>query len=341
MEICLSDPEHGYYRRRQPIGAAGDFVTAPEVSQIFGELIGLWCAVSWRQMGAPGHINLVELGPGRGTLMQDALRAAEREPAFYTAFSVHLVEIGERLRDAQRNGLAGAAVTWHETLADVPSGPILLIANEFFDALPVHQYEMTASGWRERLVSFQGGTCCLKLAATPSALKRRGDVGEVFEVAPARTGYMADIALRLERDGGAALIVDYGHGESANGDTLQAVRGHKPQSVFAEPGLADLTSHVDFQALGSAAAALALHGPVRQGDFLRALGIEARAASLQREATPEQGRDIETALHRLTDPQQMGKLFKALAVTPIGAPVPAGFERLAAAPAASQGGGAW
>jgi len=341
MEICLSDPEHGYYRRREPIGAAGDFVTAPEVSQMFGELIGLWCAVSWRQMGAPERVNLVELGPGRGTMMRDALRAAAAEPGFRAAVSLHLVETGDSLRETQHQSLADTAAAWHDTLANMPPGPLLLIANEFFDALPVHQYEMTTEGWRERLVSFEDGNCCPALAETPSALRRPGEVGDVFELAPARNDYMAEIAARVERDGGAALIIDYGHTESANGDTLQAVRAHKAQPLFAEPGLADLTSHVDFAALGRAAPAVSLHGPVRQGDFLRALGIEARAAKLQRSATPEQARDIETALHRLIEPRQMGDLFKALAVTTKGAPVPAGFERLAAAPEASQGSGAW
>ena len=341
MEICLSDPEHGYYRRREPIGAAGDFITAPEVSQMFGELIGLWCAVTWRQMGAPERINLVELGPGRGTLMQDALRAVGAEPEFCRAMSLHLVETGERLRDAQRQRLADAAAAWHLSLDDVPPGPLLLIANEFFDALPVHQYEMTAEGWRERLVTFRDGACRLQVAPLPCVLNRPGQPGDVFEQAPARNTYMADIAARLQRHGGAALIIDYGHNESANGDTLQAVRAHRAQSIFAEPGLADLTSHVDFAALGRAAPGLALHGPRRQGEFLRALGIEARAATLQRSATPEQAQEIDSALHRLLDTRQMGDLFKALALTQQGAPVPAGFERHMVARQASQGTGTW
>ncbi|MEE8172116.1 MAG: SAM-dependent methyltransferase [Alphaproteobacteria bacterium] len=341
MELCLNDPEHGYYRRREPIGAQGDFVTAPEVSQMFGELIGLWCAVSWRQMGAPERVNLIELGPGRGTMMQDALRAVRAEPDFCRALSLHLVETGERLRDAQQRSLAGVPAAWHVSLAAVPPGPLLLVANEFFDALPVHQYELTAEGWRERLVTFGAGRCHLELAEPPSALARPGQVGEVFEQAPARNKYMADIASRLEIEGGAALIIDYGHGESANGDTLQAVRAHRAQSIFAEPGLADLTAHVDFEALGRAAPRVSVHGPVRQGEFLRRIGIEARAAALQRSATSEQAHQIDTALHRLLDTRQMGDLFKALALTQVGAPVPAGFERPAAAPQAAHGSGAW
>ncbi len=341
MEICLNDPEHGYYRRRQPIGAAGDFVTSPEVSQMFGELIGLWCAVSWRQMGAPERVNLVELGPGRGTLMQDALRAVAAEPEFLAAISLHLVETGERLRQAQSHSLAGFTPAWHASPAALPPGPLIIVANEFFDALPVHQYELTATGWRERLVAFGDGGCRLELAELPCALKRPGQVGDVFEQAPARNDYMAEIATRLEAQGGVALIIDYGHTESANGDTLQAVRAHRAQSIFAEPGLADLTSHVDFEALGRAAAAVSLHGPLRQGEFLRRLGIEARAATLRRSATPEQSDQISSALHRLLDARQMGDLFKALALTRHGAPAPAGFERVAAPPAAAHGTSTW
>jgi len=341
MEMCLNDPEHGYYRCREPIGAAGDFVTAPEVSQMFGELIGLWCAVTWRQMGAPERINLVELGPGRGTLMQDALRALRAEPEFCRAMSLHLVETGDRLRDAQYQRLAGTPAAWHLSLDTVPPGPLLLIANEFFDALPVHQYEMTAEGWRERLVTFLNGACQSQLATLPCALNRPGRPGDLFEQAPARNTYMADIAARLQRHGGAALIIDYGHSESVNGDTLQAVRAHRAQSIFAAPGLVDLTSHVDFAALGRAAPGLALHGPRCQGDFLRALGIEARAATLQRSATPEQTQEIDNALHRLLDTRQMGNLFKVLVVTQLGAPVPAGFERPAPAQQALQGTATW
>ena len=341
MEICLNDPEHGYYRRRQPIGAAGDFVTAPEVSQMFGELIGLWCAVSWRQMGAPERVNLVELGPGRGTLLLDAMRALHTQPEFLAAISLHLVETGERLRHAQRHSLAGFTPTWHASLAALPPGPLIIVANEFFDALPVHQYELTATGWRERLGTFDGESCHLELAEPPCALNRPGQLGDVFEQAPARNDYMADIARRLESHGGVALIIDYGHTESANGDTLQAVRAHRAQSIFAEPGLADLTSHVDFEALGRAAVRLSLHGPVRQGEFLRRLGIEARAATLRRSATPEQSDQIASALHRLLDSRQMGDLFKALALTRHGAPPPAGFEGAVAPAQAAQGHATW
>ena len=328
MALCLSDPDFGYYTNREPIGAAGDFVTAPEVSQMFGELIGLWCAVTWRQLGAPAPVHLVELGPGRGTLMKDALRAIESEPEFSAALTPHLVETGTRLRESQQQALAGTPAVWHDDLTTLPSGPLLLIANEFFDALPAQQFEKREYGWRERLVTYRDGAFHPLLAETTAALARPGEIGDVFEVAPARSRYMADIAARLNAHGGAALIIDYGHTESANGDTLQAVRAHRAQSIYAEPGLADLTSHVDFEALRRAATGLQTHGPVTQGSFLRSLGIEARAASLQRSATEQQADDIGTALQRLLEPAQMGQLFKVVAMTPMGSPPPAGFERL-------------
>ena len=341
MDLCLNDPAHGYYRTREPIGAAGDFVTAPEVSQMFGELVGLWCAVTWRQMGAPAPVRLVELGPGRGTLMKDALRATVAEPDFRAALTLHLVETGDRLRAAQAESLADTGAAWHDSLIDVPPGPMLLVANEFFDALPVHKFERAEDGWHERLVTFRDGGFQFELAEKVAVLDRPGGQGELFEQAPARACYMAEIAARLGTVGGAALIIDYGHAESANGDTLQAVRAHKPQPVFAEPGLADLTSHVDFEALARASAkSAAVHGPVRQGPFLRALGIETRAALLQRSATPEQARDIESALYRLIDSRQMGDLFKVMALTAKGAPAPAGLESRAAAGRA-QGACAW
>jgi len=328
MALCLGDAEFGYYTSREPIGAAGDFVTAPEISQMFGELIGLWCAVTWRQLGAPAPVHLVELGPGRGTLMKDALRAIKAEPEFSTALTPHLVETGARLRALQQQALAGTPAVWHDDLTTLPPGPLLLLANEFFDALPAQQFEKCEDGWRERLVTYRDGGFHPLLAETASSLDRPGEIGDVFEVAPARSRYMADIAARLNGHGGAALIIDYGHTESANGDTLQAVRAPRAQSIYAEPGLADLTSHVDFEALREAATGLETHGPVTQANFLCSLGIEARASLLQRNASVQQAKDITTALQRLLDPGQMGQLFKVVAMTPAGSPPPAGFERL-------------
>jgi NADH dehydrogenase [ubiquinone] 1 alpha subcomplex assembly factor 7 len=248
----------------------------------------------------------------------------------------HLVETGTRLRELQQQALAGTPAIWHNDLTTLPPGPLLLLANEFFDALPAQQFEMREDGWRERLVSYRDGDFQPMLAETPSGLERPGEIGDVFEIAPARSRYMADIAARLNQHGGAALIIDYGHAESANGDTLQAVRAHRAQSIYAEPGLADLTSHVDFEALRRAATGIQTHGPVTQASFLRCLGIEARAASLQRSATAQQARDIATALQRLLDPRQMGQLFKVVAMNPLGSPPPAGFERLEEAPLAAR-----
>ena len=327
MALCLSDPDFGYYTQGEPIGAAGDFVTAPEISQMFGELIGLWCAVTWRQLGAPTPVNLVELGPGRGTLMKDALRAIQAEPAFERALTPHLVETGARLRAAQQRTLAGTPATWHNDLTTLPPGPVLVLANEFFDALPAQQYEKCEDGWHERQVTYRDGAFQPYLSETPCTLDRAGDIGDVFEQAPARERYMADIAARLHAEGGAALIIDYGHVESANGDTLQAVRAHRAQSIYANPGLADLTSHVDFEALCRAASGVQSHGPVTQGNFLRSLGIEARAAALQRTASAPQARDIGSALNRLLDSRQMGQLFKVMALNPLGSAPLAGFER--------------
>jgi NADH dehydrogenase [ubiquinone] 1 alpha subcomplex assembly factor 7 len=337
MALCLSDPDFGYYTQGEPIGAAGDFVTAPEISQMFGELIGLWCAVTWRQLGAPAPVNLVELGPGRGTLMKDALRAIQAEPAFARALTPHLVETGARLRAAQQRTLAGTPATWHNDLTTLPPGPVLVLANEFFDALPAQQYEKREDGWRERQVTYRDEAFQPYLSEMPCALDRAGDIGDVFEQAPARERYMADIAARLHAEGGAALIIDYGHVKSANGDTLQAVRAHQAQSLYAEPGLADLTSHVDFEALCRAAMGVQSHGPVTQGNFLRSLGIEARAAALQRTASAPQARDIGSALNRLLDPRQMGQLFKVMALNPLGSAPPAGFERPEGARLAAHG----
>ncbi|MHA1568218.1 MAG: class I SAM-dependent methyltransferase [Alphaproteobacteria bacterium] len=341
MAEALGHPVHGYYMRGDPLGASGDFITAPEISQIFGELIGLWCAVVWRAVDRPKPVRLVELGPGRGTLMADALRAARRSaPEFHAALDLHLVETSPPLRAAQRACLGDTAATWHDTATEVPAGPMLVIANEFIDALPVHQFVRTAGGWRERLVGFDpatGGFFFQPAAAetpaldlVPAALWASAegcDEGGIVEIRPAGREIAAAIAARVAAHGGAALIVDYGHGRSAAGDTLQAVRGHRHADPLAEPGAADLTAHVDFQALGEAASAAgaAVHGPVTQGAFLTALGIEARRDMLA-DADPDKARDIRGACRRLIDTAEMGSLFKVLAIAGPGQPEPPGFE---------------
>jgi len=318
MSLCLRQ----YYATRDPLGAAGDFTTAPEISQMFGELIGLWLMEIWHAMGRPSPCRLIELGPGRGTLMADLLRATQVLPDFKAAAAVHLVETSPALRQRQQAALAasGFSLHWHDRLVDVPPGPVLLVANEFLDALPVRQFLATELGWCERLVGLDGERLIFGLRPEPeqglgNPLRR----GDVLEWPAASIDVMGELARRLQQDGGAALILDYGYWGPAYGDTLQALKQHAFVDPLAEPGEADLTTHVDFHRLAQAAVAggARAHGIATQGDFLQALGIEARAASLKARATPAQGADIDQALARLTErgPTGMGELFKVLAVT--------------------------
>ena len=332
MALCLGHPVHGYYRTRDPLGAQGDFTTAPEISQTFGELIGLWAAEVWRAMGEPSPVRLVELGPGRGTLMADALRAARVLPAFRSATVVHLVETSPALRARQEAELApaGAPVSWYGDLAEVPDGPAIVVANEFFDALPIRQFVGTERGWCERLVGLSEGGLAFGLAPEPAR-----DVplpvrpGAMLEWPAAGFAVMGRLAARLAAQGGAALVIDYGHARSGFGDTLQAVRHHAYADPLADPGEADLTAHVDFALLASAgrSAGATVLGPVLQGDFLRALGIDARAATLKRRATPAQAGAINAAVARLTGSGegQMGALFKVLGLGAPGLPPLPGF----------------
>ncbi len=329
MSAALTDPEFGYYMTRDPLGRSegrgGDFITAPEVSQMFGELIGLWLASEWQRMGAPDPVRLVELGPGRGTLMADALRTMAVMPELLSAADLHLVEASPLLMAKQRERLQA---NWCESLAQVPEGPLLLVANEFFDALPIRQFVMTDEGWRQRLVSVENGELRFAGGERATDLKIEAGMGDIFEASPASTAIVREIAGRLAECGGAALIIDYGHSAPGLGDTLQAVRGHQYADVLAEPGEADLTTHVDFAALAEAArsADAGVHGPVAQGAFLTSLGIEERARKLSETADPGQRSDIETALERLTSAGAMGELFKVMALTDRAAPAPAGFE---------------
>ncbi len=337
MALCLGHPRHGYYTTRDPLGAAGDFTTAPEMSQIFGELIGLWCAEVWRRMGAPRRVLLVELGPGRGTLMQDMLRAARVLPEFHAALEVHLIETSPKLRERQRIALAeaGVPITWHERPKSLPDGPLLAVANEFVDALPVDQFVKTENGWHERRVGLQPdgklafGLDPAQLPALEDKLPPRlrpAPAGAMLEQRDSTP--LQEIARRIAASGGAGLVVDYGHMQTAFGDTLQAVRKHKQFDPLADPGEADLTAHVDFEALGDAVKGqgVSLHGPVTQGDFLRRLGIELRAKRLKKSAPAHAGA-IGAAVARLTDPTPgMGELFKALAFTNRNLPAPPGFD---------------
>lgn len=332
MALCLGHPVYGYYRTRDPLGARGDFTTAPEISQMFGELIGLWAAEVWRAMGEPSPVRLVELGPGRGTLMADALRAARVLPAFRSATAVHLVETSPTLRAHQEAALApaGAPVSWHGDLAEVPDGPAIVVANEFFDALPIRQFVGTERGWCERLVGLSEGGLAFGLAPEPARdVPLPVSPGATLEWPAAGVAVMDRLAARLVAQGGAALVIDYGHAKSGFSDTLQAVRDHAYADPLADPGEADLTAHVDFALLASAGRSTraTVHGPVLQGDFLRALGIDARAAAIQQRATPVQGEAIDAAVARLTGSGegQMGELFKVLGLGAPDLPLLPGF----------------
>jgi NADH dehydrogenase [ubiquinone] 1 alpha subcomplex assembly factor 7 len=329
MTEALGHPRLGYYRRAMPVGAAGDFTTAPEISQMFGELIGAWLAERWLAMGRPSPVRLVELGPGRGTLMVDALRATRGVPGFHAALALHLIDINEALRAAQRTALAEYTPAWHERFEDVPEGPMLLIANEFFDALPVRQFHRTQRGWVERMVGLSAdGRLRLALApgVTPFAsLLPDLPLGAEAEISEAGRGLAAAIGARLKRDGGWALIVDYGADGAGRAASLQAVRHHRGADILDRPGETDLSAHVDFTALAEASGVPAF-GPVGQGDFLRRLGIEQRALSLKRRATSEQAEAINAALARLIAPDQMGTLFRVLALGDGKGVAPAGFS---------------
>ncbi|MEZ5796083.1 MAG: SAM-dependent methyltransferase [Paracoccaceae bacterium] len=328
MAECLLHPVHGYYTTRPPFGAAGDFITAPEISQMFGELLGLALAQYWLDLGAPAAFTLAEPGPGRGTLMADVLRATARVPGFHAAARVVLVEASPRLRAVQRQALAAHRVAWVEGLAELPQAPLMLIANEFFDALPIRQFTRSGGGWAETMVGLRDGRLALgrgPVAPLGGLADRLADTaeGEVVETCPAAAPAMAEIAGRIARHGGLALVVDYGDGPS-RGDTFQALRGHAYADPLEAPGEADLTAHVDFAALARAARPCAT-ALVPQGALLERLGIGARTRAL---AAGLQGAALQAHLaarHRLTAPEEMGTLFKALAVYPQGAPLPAGF----------------
>ncbi|MFO1147306.1 MAG: SAM-dependent methyltransferase [Alsobacter sp.] len=327
MQLCLGHPRFGYYMTRDPFGRSGDFVTAPEVSQMFGELIGLWCADAWGALGSPGRIHLVELGPGRGTLMADAWRALRLVPAFRAAATLHLVETSPVLRARQRETLAaiGTIPVWHGSLASLPGdAPLLVVANEFFDALPVRQLQRTARDWRERLVGLGGaGELAFGLAPAPAAGVAAGaPEGSVLELPEVAAQVMRDLAGRLVAQGGAALVIDYGHLVSGFGDTLQAVRRHAVVDVLSDPGEADLTVHVDFAALARSAAAVGarVFPALEQGAFLQALGIGARAERLAGAGDPARAALVHGELDRLVsrEPPGMGALFKVLAVASPG-----------------------
>jgi SAM-dependent MidA family methyltransferase len=330
MATCLMHPELGYYATRDPFGAKGDFTTAPEISQMFGELIGLCLAQTWLDQGQPARIVLAEPGPGRGTLMADILRATRGVPGFHEAAAVHLVETSPALRDVQARTLKGHAVTWHEGVGDLPDAALYLVANEFFDALPVRQFQREGGGWRERLVALQEGALGLALGApvAPPELSDRlaGTAdGDIVETCAPGRAIAHEIGARIEARGGAALIIDYGDWRSL-GDTFQAVRGHAATDPLEAPGEADLTAHVDFEALARAASPASHARLVPQGTLLQRLGIVARAEALARNLGGQERESHLAAFRRLTDPGEMGTLFKVLALHPSTTAPPPGTE---------------
>lgn len=327
MAECLLHPSYGYYITKQPFGGAGDFITAPEITQMFGELLGLALAQSWIDQGAPGRFTLAEFGPGRGTLMADILRATRGVPGFHAAMTLVLLEASPNLRAVQKAALGPVAAQWIDHPEDLPDAPLFLVANEFFDALPIHQFVRGQTGWHERLIGQNDGALCFGLsAALPfDAFDPRfaGDpLGTVVELCPAADAPLQAAARRIKAHGGLALIADYG-GWRSKGDTLQAVAAHKFTDPLAAPGEADLTAHVDFEALVRTAGLPYAYAP--QGTVLRTLGLDQRTEALAKRLSGPALTAHLAAARRLTDPGEMGEVFKILALFPQTTPQPPGF----------------
>lgn len=332
MATCLFDPQHGYYTTREPFGRGGDFVTAPEVSQMFGELLAAWLYSAWHDRGRPEAAIFAEIGPGNGTLMADMLRswrAMDRD--FLSSGRVVMIETSDRLADKQRRTLEplGTPIEWHRSLDELPPGPLFIVGNELFDAVPVRQYVKTDSGWRERMVgldeegqlAFMAGYGTIEPGLLPQDAAAQPD-GAIFEVSPARTAIMQAMAERVRTHGGAGLLIDYGHLEPGFADTLQAVRAHAYADILAEPGKADLTAHVDFAALAAIARQYGLAVEMTtQGGFLLSMGLLERAGALGARLD-EAGRErLRDEVERLAGPEKMGTLFKVLAFGPAGLPL--------------------
>jgi SAM-dependent MidA family methyltransferase len=333
MALCLFDPEHGYYTTREPFGAAGDFVTAPEISQMFGELVAVWLYQAWLSAGRPMPVTIAEIGPGRGTLMKDMLRTLSRlDPALTAGAFFAMIETSPRLTDIQKQTLAGASagIGWHETIDTLPqAAPLLIVGNELFDAVPIHQFIRTGAGWRERVIGldevddlrFFAGAGSLDPTLLPDGAADAPQ-GAIVEMAPARAALIAAIAERVAGHGGAGLFIDYGHCQPGMGDTLQALRKHDHEDVLAHPGEADLTAHVDFAALAAIVRAHGLDALLAtQGEFLLGMGLLQRAGLLGADADEATRDKIAGEAERLAGPQAMGDLFKVLAILPGGVTV--------------------
>jgi SAM-dependent MidA family methyltransferase len=329
MAECLTHPAHGYYTTRDPLGAAGDFTTAPEISQMFGEMIGVCLAQAWLDHGRPAPFALAELGPGRGTLMADILRAVKGVPGFLEAAEVHLVEVSRPLRARQAEALAGVEPVWHDRIADLPALPLFLIANEFLDTMPIRQFLRVGGGWAERMVGAEGEALIFGLAPpAPLALlahrmEDTGD-GDLVEVSAAAEAVAEEMGARIARDGGVAMFVDYG-GWRSKGNTFQALRAHEGVHPLDAPGTADLTAHVDFETVARAGgrSGAAVTAMTTQGVFLERLGITDRARALARGDRSDR---IAAEHRRLTHPEEMGDLFKVMALHPDTMPPPPGFD---------------
>jgi len=345
MHLCMADREFGYYKTRDAIGAPsgtalgkGDFITAPEISQMFGELIGIWCIAAWQALDRPASFALVEAGPGRGTLMADALRAAKQVPDFCSAADIVLIESSDRLIRTQKEALLDfsemeRSLNWIDSFERVPDKPAIIIGNEFLDALPFRQFAKTAAGWQEvGIVTNDDGTCLkqglMANSLGPDLLPPGAELepeGSVFEIAPAREAFVEQVSTHLAANGGAALLIDYGHDKSGFGDTFQAVREHRYADPLATSGEADLTSHVDFDRLQKTAAAIdGIKAQVTtQEQFLLEMGLLERAGALGADRDEDIQNAIRNQVERLAGPQQMGQLFKVLAVAPEGIELPA------------------
>lgn len=329
MALALSDPRDGYYTTREPFGIDGDFTTAPEISQMFGELIAVWLYEAWRALGKPMPATVAEIGPGRGMLMKDMLRTLARlDPAFVGGAAFAMIETSPRLTGIQKSTLADAPAIpeWHESLDTLPKAPLFIVGNELFDAIPIRQYTRTAKGWRERMVglddndelAFFAGAASLDPSLLPDGA-HEAPQGAVVELSPARSALMANIAARIAGDGGCGLFIDYGYLQAGVGDTLQALRRHRYEDVLASPGEADLTAHVDFSALAAVARGHGLNvHATTQGAFLLDLGLLERAGQLGAKAGAGLRDKISGEVERLAGPQEMGNLFKVMAVLPTG-----------------------
>lgn len=326
MTLCLSHPVHGYYMTRDPFGVDGDFTTAPEISQLFGEMIGAWIADIWVKTGRTSPYRICEFGPGRGTLMRDVMRVTRNVPGFHDAVHIHLIEMSPVLRDKQREALAGYRVTWHDDLESVPTdGRLMILGNEFLDALPVRRLIYKKEGWAEEVVGI-GPDDALTFGLRPADPALMESMPRMLiypqeydriEISPVLNQHLKCAYNRMLKQQGVALFIDYGYLHTSYGDTVQAVHKHRPVSVLDTPGQVDITAHVNFETVGSLAmgAGLTVYGPATQGDFLNRLGIQQRKAILDKNATDRQKTDLENSVNRLVSYDQMGALFKVMAIT--------------------------